>query len=79
MENDSLATELLHTLKTSIKRLYIVIIILILLLFGSNMTWLYAWNLPCETSDTTISQDSEDNGTNNFIGNDGDINDETSN
>ena len=27
MENDSLATELLHTLKSSIKRLYIVIII----------------------------------------------------
>ena len=48
MENDSLATELLHTLKTSIKRLYIVIIILILLLFGSNMAWLYAWNLPSE-------------------------------
>ena len=73
MENDSLATELPHTLKASIKRLYIVIIILILLLFGSNMVWLYAWNLPSETSDTTISQDSEDNGTNNFIGNDGDI------
>ena len=73
MEGDSLATELLHTLKAFIKRLYIVIIILILLLFGSNMVWLYAWNLPSETSDTTISQDSEDNGTNNFIGNDGDI------
>ena len=79
MENDSLATELLHTLKTSIKRLYIVIIILILLLFGSNMAWLYAWNIPSETSGTTISQDSEDNGTNNFIGNDDDINGETSN
>ena len=79
MENDSLATELLHTLKASIKRLYIVIIIIILLLFGSNMAWLYAWNLPSEASDTTISQDSEDNGTNNFIGNDDDINGETSN
>ena len=55
MENDSLPTELLHTLKASIKRLYIVIIILILLLFGSNMAWLYAWNLPCE--ETTISSD----------------------
>lgn len=79
MEGDSLATELLHTLKASIKRLYIIIIILILLLFGSNMTWLYAWNLPCEETTTTVSQDSEDNGTNNFIGNDGDINGETSN
>ena len=79
MDGDSLATELLHTLKASIKRLYIVIIILILLLFGSNMAWLYAWNIPSETSGTTISQDSEDNGTNNFIGNDDDINGETSN
>lgn len=79
MEGDSLATELLHTLKASIKRLYIVIIILILLLFGSNMAWLYAWNLPCEETTTTVSQDSEDNGTNNFIGNDGDINGKASN
>lgn len=78
MEGDSLATELLHTLKASIKRLYIIIIILILLLFGSNMAWLYEWNLPYEETTTTVSQDSEDNGTNNFIGNDGDINGETS-
>ena len=79
MDGDSLATELPRTLKASIKRLYIVIIILILLLFGSNMALLYAWNLSSETSDTAISQDSEDNGTNNFIGNDGYINGETSN
>ena len=69
MENDSLATELLHTLKASIKRLYIVIIILILLLFGSNMTWLYAWNLPSE--ETTISRDNNSNA--NYINGEGDI------
>ena len=74
MAEDNLATELLHTLKSSIKRLYIVIIILILLLFGSNMSWLYAWNLPCEESTTTITQDCDESGSNNFIGNDGDIN-----
>ena len=74
MAEDNLATELLHTLKSSIKRLYIVIIILILLLFGSNMAWLYAWNLPSEESTTTITQDCDDSGSNNFIGNDGDIN-----
>ena len=61
MEDDSLATELLHTLKASIKRLYIVIIILILLLFGSNMTWLYAWNIPCEETTTSSGNNSNAN------------------
>ena len=71
MENDSLATELLHTLKTSIKRLYIVIIILILLLFGSNMAWLYAWNLPSEETTTTVTSDNYSNA--NYINGEGDI------
>ena len=71
MENDSLATELLHTLKTSIKRLYIVIIILILLLFGSNMVWLYAWNLPSEETTTTVTSDNDSNA--NYINGEGDI------
>ena len=69
MENDSLATELLHTLKASIKRLYIVIIILILLLFGSNMACLYAWNIPFE--ETTISSDNNSNA--NYINEEEDI------
>ena len=71
MENDSLATELLHTLKASIKRLYIVIIILILLLFGSNMAWLYAWNLPREETTTTVTSDNDSNA--NYINGEGDI------
>ena len=69
MSDDNLATELLHTLKASIKRLYIVIIILILLLFGSNMVWLYAWNLTSE--ETTISSDNNSNA--NYINGEGDI------
>lgn len=69
MENESLASELLHTLKASIKRLYIIIIILILLLFGSNMAWLYEWNLPYE--ETTITSD--DNSNANYINGEGDI------
>ena len=71
MENDSLATELLHTLKASIKRLYIVIIILILLLFGSNMAWLYAWNLPSEETTTTVTSYNDSNA--NYINGGGDI------
>ena len=71
MEGDSLATELLHTLKASIKRLDIVIIILILLLFGSNMTWLYAWNLPSEETTTAVTSDNDSNA--NYINGEGDI------
>lgn len=74
MAEDNLATELLHTLKSSIKRLYVILVILIVLLFGTNMAWLYAWNLPSEENTTTITQDCDDSGSNNFIGNDGDIN-----
>ena len=74
MAEDNLATELLHTLKSSIKRLYVILVILIVLLFGTNMAWLYAWNLPSEESTTTITQDCDDSGSNNFIGNDSDIN-----
>ena len=74
MAEDNLATELLHTLKTSIKRLYVILVILIILLFGTNMAWLYAWNLPSEENTTTITHDCDDSGSNNFIGNDGDIN-----
>lgn len=74
MKEDNLATELLHTLKSSIKRLYVILVILIVLLFGTNMAWLYAWNLPSEESTTTITQDCDDSWSNNFIGNDGDIN-----
>ena len=62
MSDDNLATELLHTLKASIKRLYIVILILIALLFGTNLAWLYAWNLPSESSKESYDIDAEDNG-----------------
>lgn len=63
MDSGNLATELLSTLKGSIKRLYIAILILIILLFASNVAWLYAWNLPKEES-TSESYDiqAEDDG-----------------
>ena len=74
MNDDTLATELLRTLKGSIKRLYIIIVILISLLFVSNIAWLYAWNLPREEIVSELSQEADDNAVNNYIGNDGDIN-----
>ena len=72
MDDERLALELLHELKSSCRRWFIAFIISIVMLFATNLTWLYAWNLPTES--TSITQDSEDNGTNNIIGNDGYIN-----
>ena len=43
---DNLATEILHELKVQCKRYFIMMIIVIILLFASNLAWLYAWNLP---------------------------------
>ena len=48
MDGDNLAIELLKTLKTTIKRLWVAVVILIALLFSTNMIWLYYWNLPVE-------------------------------
>lgn len=74
MNDDTLATELLRTLKGSVKRLYIIIIILISLLFVSNIAWLYAWNLPEEETISEVSQEAGDSAVNNYVGNNGDIN-----
>ena len=74
MEGDGkLALELLMQMKTTIKRLFIVVIVLLIMLFATNIAWLYCWNIPTDSASTSISQDSDDNGTNNYIGNDGDI------
>ena len=52
----------------------IIIFILIIALFASNVVWLYAWNLPREETVSELSQEADDNAVNNYIGNDGDIN-----
>lgn len=63
-----------------IKSLIAVIVILIVLLVGSNVGWLiYNSQFEVVEESTTITQDNE-NGYNNYIGNDGDIvNGETDN
>lgn len=63
-----------------IKWLIAVIVILIVLLVGSNVGWLiYNSQFEVVEESTTITQDNE-NGYNNYIGNDGDIvNGETDN
>ena len=52
-----------------VRRMWAVIILLILLLAGSNAAWVMYEN---QFQDVVISQDNLD-GINNFIGNDGDI------
>lgn len=59
-----------------IKSLIAVIVILIVLLVGSNVGWLIyesQFEVVEETTETNIEQDNE-NGDNNYIGNNGDIN-----
>lgn len=56
----------------NIRRLIIALVVSILLLFISNVAWLYAWLQYDYVSDETVSVDSK-LGTANYIGNDGDI------
>lgn len=72
-DNNSLASEILGMLKAQLRNAHIIIVILIIALFASNMMWLYAWSLPTDVTTTTetITQDGE--GVNNYVGNDGDI------
>lgn len=72
-DNNSLASEILGMLKAQLRNAHIIIVILIIALFASNMMWLYAWSLPVEETTTTetVTQDGE--GINNYVGNDSDI------
>ena len=62
MEKDTLALEILHELKATIKRLWITVVILIVLLFGTNLAWLYYWNIPDDVKTTSYEIQSEDSG-----------------
>lgn len=66
----SLATELLREVRGQSKRWFIGFIICLILLFASNMAWLYAWN---QYDYAEYNVDSMDGGNANYIGNDGDI------
>ena len=48
-------------------------IITLVLLFATNLVWLYAWNIPTETSTESYNIDSEDNG-NAVYNNSGEVN-----
>ena len=62
MDGGRLALELLREIKFACKRWFILFIITLILLFATNFVWLYAWNIPAETSTESYDIDSEDNG-----------------
>ena len=75
-QENSLASELLHEIKATSRRWFVLFLIALLLLFGTNMAWLYAWNLPAEetvSTETTIQQDADNASSNNYVGEDGNI------
>ena len=74
---DKLTLEIFKELKKTIKRYFIAFMILLFLFFATNIAWMIAWNLPSEDTTTTYEQTNEDDGDNNFIGDDGDINNGT--
>lgn len=63
MEGDSkLSLEILMQMKMTIKRLFIVVVILLIMLFATNIAWLYCWNLPSEEGKSSYNIESQDNG-----------------
>lgn len=72
---EKLTLELLREVKALSRKWFIAFIVVLAMFFVSNLAWLYVWNLPSEetTTSTEVVQDG-DNGNNNYIGNDGDIN-----
>lgn len=61
----------------TIRRLIIVVIVAIVLLFASNAIWLYAWmqyDYVATSEDYSIDLSTKGGGDANYIGNDGDIN-----
>lgn len=71
MDGDNLATELLREVKATSKRWFILFIITLIMLCGTNMAWLYAWNLPSDETTATITSDDDSNA--NYIEGEGDI------
>lgn len=67
--HESLATELLGELKRTIRLQWALIVVLIVLLAGTNIYHIYEWS-----QFDTIVVDSQDGGNASYIGNDGDVN-----
>lgn len=73
MDNKSFAMEVLIDYKKANKRQFIIIIVILLMWFATIGYLVHILNDIGTIEETTISQDNE-NGYNNYIGDDGDIN-----
>ena len=84
MENNNLALEVLQQMKEEhtlecvrlhqiIKRVIVALIIITALFIGTNIYWIYNSYLPSEYGSESVEQENKD-GQNNYIGNDGEIN-----
>lgn len=60
------------TMERTIRRLWILILVLVIMLVGTNAAWIY-YESQWEVVETTSITQENDNGYNNYIGNDGDI------
>lgn len=70
-DQESLASELLHEVKATSKRWFILFIVCLIMLFATNLAWLYAWNLPDEETTTEITSNNGSNA--NYVDGVGDI------
>ena len=78
VKEKSLAMELLQDARKTNKRMFVIIIVILVMWFATIGYLVYTLN-DIGTYDETVTQENED-GNNNYIGNDGDItNGETSN
>ena len=58
-----------------IKRMWVALIVLIVALFLTNMAWIGVFNsYEYSSEEIVVEQDAQDGGNNNYIGNNGDIN-----
>lgn len=64
MENESLATELLHEIKSQAKRWFIAFMIVLLLWFATIGAFLWYISLPVEEIESTTVEQEADNNTN---------------
>lgn len=79
--SESMATEILSMLKSELKKSHRLNVIVIVAFVLQTIIFMFCWSLPTEETATTsteyavdVNQDSGENGINNYVGDEGDIN-----
>lgn len=68
MENETLATELLHELKMSARRWFIIAIVELVIICGITGAFIWYLTLPVDYTEWTVEQESTDRSFNNIGG-----------